>query len=356
VPVSSASPADLQAVTILETLGGRPCNKLVTRLPDGGIDKRMHKNPGAFKARTVPTPTLEALADAVREVTERPDALLSMSIFLGHAEFEVQPMSVIARALGVDPRDREAIAGWHDFGGELPVCARMKENAVLSCNLLTDRDIPDGMPADMAGLAEDEHDAALDVLLPGFAACGKVRVPSTSGRLVIDGVLGTALSGHAIVQVTDPDLIEVKWQQAMLRSLVAEFPLCKLAFAKPVRDRKGGTGKVLRHDWWPIVDRCTWALARPVFEGQPIVKGPGLEVAPSVVRTIPGGLLDLSRVADLTKEELEQIREAIRQIKGVKPTIKLDRRQGARGRSPVIGVVIRVADLDWGRAGRRAAP
>jgi hypothetical protein len=37
----------------------------------------MHKNPGAFKARTVPTPTLEALADAVREVTERPDALLS---------------------------------------------------------------------------------------------------------------------------------------------------------------------------------------------------------------------------------------------------------------------------------------
>ena len=57
----------------------------------------------------------------------------------------------------------------------------MQENAEHSTNLLFDRDLADGMPDALRDLDDDAFDAAVDLLFPGFAECGKVRVPSHLG-------------------------------------------------------------------------------------------------------------------------------------------------------------------------------
>jgi hypothetical protein len=360
--LNSSSPASghvLDAVTVLRTIDRKPYNKVITRLPNGEVIKAMAPNSGRFAARTVPCPDLAALADVVREVVERPDALLSLSVFPRCAdrappdEFVILPMAVLAQALGCAEHDRAALAGFHDFGGEVPVCARMLENAAHSSFLLIDRDLPDGIPDALRDLDDGEFDAALDLLLPGFVMCGKVCVPSTSGRLVVDGEPPKLRGGHKIVRVADPALIDAKWPQAMLRSLITGYERTPwenrvpLAFAKPVRERKNGTGQILRHDWWPIVDRSTEHRGRLVFEGKPDVRCQGVKVAQSIVRAVDGPSLDLAKVRDLSRDELGAAVEAIRKIKGVKPRISLKRQPGARGRSPVVSVAITVADLEW---------
>lgn len=342
----------LDAVTIFQSLDGEPVNKVVRRQPDGSLAKGMARNSGSFMAWHQPVPDLAALVEVLRAVGERSDQVISTSVFKSPPDrpFLVLSSAVLAQEIGCRPSDTVALSGFHAVNDQ-PAVARLGENMELGSYLLFDRDQADGMPAELAELNLEDWRAAVARLFPGFDACGVVWVPSTSRRVLVDGAPLGGPSGHAFVKVApDPGWITHKWNQALLRALVTEHPPVPweepvgLAFPKPVRDRKGGTGAVLRHDWWTIVDRTTWAAARLVFDGAPIVEGDGLEVVSATVEHHAGPPLDLAAIKDVTASEIAAISQAIEEIRGSAPHITIER--GHRGgKKMVTGLTIVVDDL-----------
>ncbi len=231
---------DRQVITILRTLDGRPANKKVELAPDGKLIKSKAKEPGRYRAFSTAVPDLATLAYYLGEVGKLPDMLLCLDEFVGApAEFTVFSMAEMAARLGVPETDREAIAGWHDLPDFGRCCCRMKENVVPSNIVLFDRDLAPGMPAALADLDHDAWCAAVDRVVPGFAGCGKVVVPSTTNR-IIGGPPQAGLSGHTYVLVDDPDAIQGQLEQAALRALLTEHDGTGLAFGKPCRCRATG--------------------------------------------------------------------------------------------------------------------
>jgi hypothetical protein len=269
------------AVTVLQAHDRRACNKVATRLPDGSVEVAMAKNTGEFAARTVPCPDITALAAVLREVGKHPDWLISLGIYRNppSERFMILPMAKLAALIGCHPSDRAALAGWHPVGGERHACARMKENVDHSSFLLFDRDATEGMPEALADLSHDEWLAALDLLFPGIATCGRVDVPSSRTRILVDGVPLASKSSHTYVKVSDPSLIAAKWDQAALRSLITTFEPTPwsdpigLAFRKPIH---GKDGRVSHHVWWTIFDKSVASPERLIFAGAPTVRGAGV--------------------------------------------------------------------------------
>lgn len=343
---------NLDAITVLWSTDGSPVNKIVRRAPDGTITKGKALEKGAYHARTVPIPDLDALAEVLREVGARPDACISLSVFVDPPAEELLVLSrkAIATAIGVDKTDRAKLIGYHCIDNQWAV-ARLKENMTQSSFALFDRDQTADMPPDLAGMGYDDWRAAIGALFPGFETCGAVMVPSTSTRITIDGAAQDATSAHTIVQVSDPADLPRAWSQAVQRSLITPFsPVpweepTMLGFAKPIRDRKGGTDQVVAVSWWTVFDRSVAAPGRLVFDGAPVVEGPGLGILAPTVQIYSGSRLDLRKVPNLTRTELKGIAEAVALIKGVKPRIVLRKAPGVAGQARITGVDVTIADL-----------
>ena len=341
--------ADRDAVTVLTAVGGKPCNKIVTRLGSEAPSKQKAREGGAFDAEHVPVPDLEALADVLRRVGRRPDQMISLGLFKdAPARFAVRSMRDLAQILRCDPQDRATISGWHDVNGVRTI-ARMKENLLHGTVILLDRDMAPGQPPAFACWSLEEWCHAVGLLLPGFEQAGKIVVPSTSNRVLVDGRPLGGASCHAFVRVVDPDLIDAKWDQAAARALItrcAPNPWDDdelLAFGKPITDR--ATGATIYHQWWPIYDKSVSGRERLVFEGAPHIEGPGLELLPPDVRVFDGPRLDLSRVHNLSKTELKLIDAEKTRIRGKPTSTTLRKVADGAGRTQVGGVEETVADL-----------
>ena len=343
-----------RAITVFTTVDGRPCNKIITRSADGSINKARAKS-SRYTARTVAVDGVAALAGVIRGVGSRADQMISLSLFDDSPadEWQVWACWDLAEALGCDKGDRAALAGFHLIG-ETWVAARIKESMRLGSFLLFDRDMSEGMPKALADLEVDDWRAAAALLFPGADTCGCVLLPSTSNRIVVDGVGGRSRACHMIVEVDDPELIEGAWDQATHRSLITSFAPAPwddevpLAFAKPVYERKNGTGKLLRHSWWTIFDRSTWSVGREVFDGAPSTTCPGVTILPPEVEHRDGPPLALAAVDDLTRAEKVKVEEAVRAITGVRPAISLERTPGRDGKMRVCRLSITVPDLELG--------
>ena len=239
------------------------------------------------------------------------------------------------------------MAGIHVNG--TTVCARKKFNMRQGLWLLFDRDFVDGMLPELAELSFADWCAAMELLFPGFIACGKVILPSTSTRVLVDGQPVAARSCHVFVRVTDANLIEGAWSAALLRSVVTSFAATPwdepvlLGFARPKHDR-ARPDVVVAVDMWTIFDRCTAYTNRLVFDGCPIVEGHGLTVGPPVVEVQDGPPLDLSKVKELTWRELPRIQEALTAIKGTRSKMVLKRAVNGSG-TYVCGVDLTTPDL-----------
>ncbi len=339
---------DLAAITVLTSTDGRSVNKVVRRAPDGALAKSMARHSGRFRARTVPAPDLEALAEVLRSVGACVDTCISTSAFVDPPapEFVVLPMAELASKLGIDPNDRAALAGWHAVDGEW-AAARMRENMCLGAWLLFDRDVYDDMPAELAELSFEEWRQAVELLFPGFASAGCVVVPSASTRVTVDGVPLTSASAHVYVRVDDPTQIPRAWSQATARALITEFRGMPLAFARPKRSRT--TGKVVAVDWATVYDRSTHHPARLIFDGAPVVQGDGLGVASSSVIALAGPAFDLTGLADLApRKEVGPISESLARITGTRQKVKLTHAPGRDGKPVTSGVYIPTSDLTLG--------
>jgi hypothetical protein len=334
----------LDAITVFVSADGRPVNKVVRRAPDGSISKGMARHSGRFIARTVPMPDLEALAEVLRSVGERPDACISLSLFRDapEGEFLVLPATELAAHLGVEPSNREALAGVHEIDGA-PTAARIRQSMVPGTWLLFDRDAVTEMPQTLATLDFAGWRAAIDLLFPGFATAGCVVVPSASTRVTVDGMALASNACHVFVRVNDPLDIGRAWSQATHRALITEYRGKPLAFAKPKRDRQ--TGEVVAIDWWTIFDKSTAASARLVFDGAPVGHGASLEVLPLLVETHDGPALELGCTPDLRpRKEVAAITQALSEMRGARVLISLTRKGGI-GR--ITGVEVVTADLTF---------
>ena len=244
--------AHQHAVTILTSRG--PCNKVIARDTNGAVSKSMAKNNGVFVAQTAPAPDLAAMADILCEIGTHPDCTLSLGVFKGApAEpFVVVPEAALARRLGVDPQDRDVLLGFHEIDGK-PTVARLKENMQFGSWLLFDRDCVKGMPPELADLDRAAWLAAMDRLVPGLAQAGRILLPSTSQRVVVDGEPMHSSPYHLFVQVIDPGEIPRVWSQLLPKSFVVTLDPEKqvpLGFLRPkyCADRPGRGGGVAALD------------------------------------------------------------------------------------------------------------
>jgi putative DNA primase/helicase len=319
-------PANLQAeiasfVTVLEELDGRPINKIVTRLPDGNIAKAMAENSGEYMAEILAAPDLATFADIIADLSDSPHKTLMLGQFRGAPDqpFLVMPKARLVDYLKLDPKNHEAVLGFHLHPNGTPMVARLKENAAFGGWLLFDRDAVAGMPEELASLSRDDWLDAMDALLPGFKACRRLTLPSTSSRITVDGRRLEASSYHVFVQVTDPHDIPRVWGQLLPKALVTPAPLpswkneTMLGFQRPKYDRHDRS-MVVAYQPWSIFDPSTGQTNRLVFDGSPVVRGNGLAVVPAEFEMHDGEPLDLSSFENLTTEQIDEL-ESVTKLK-----------------------------------------
>lgn len=337
------------AVTVYSSVNGAPVNKLVKRLPDGSTHKGMvpHEQHYWVEHRAAANP--EAMGALLREIGDRPDALFSTSLFNDPPVPRWQTLSC-AQLMQRTGCERDGLSRWHSLGGTL-VTARIADSMGHGPWLGVEFDADDDAPPGWESWSFEDRCAATDLLIPGFATCGKVVTRSTTTRVTVDGVPLASSGRHVFVLTTDPGLIDVKWRQAQWRALLTSYQAspweddAPLAFRKYRRSRAGDR-EIVGVDWRTVYDRATGHVNRLWFDGAPTVQGDGLEVLPADVEVFDGPPLDLSRIADLTKDEWRRACDVVQKMKGVRPRVSVSR-SGTRGRhSPAVSVSITVRDWD----------
>ncbi|MCC2690019.1 MAG: hypothetical protein K0S21_2822 [Rhizobiaceae bacterium] len=308
------------AITVLTIQRSNRANKLVRRLPDGTIEKEGGVESGVYRARQVPVPDVDALAAELARIGADPRLVLMPGLFVsaGTEPFSVWPRKWIARQiLGIDPdttpkkRLAELVHGWHEHQGQR-VVARTRDNTEFSNWSYFDRDLlyHDGklaMPQELADLVQDEWLMMIDLLWPTFEAAAKVIVPSTSGRILVDGKpWSTKPAFHCFFQVDDPDDLRNRvWAQMLVKAFTIREPIndVPLGFMRLKHSHKV-PGLVTGRQPWSIWDPTTWWPERLVFDGAPVVEGTGLEVMPPAAPFVrPGGRACVAAFEDLPAAE-----------------------------------------------------
>jgi hypothetical protein len=304
----------------------RPANKIVT-LVDGKPKKGMVKPMVMATATTVRVDTLKALADQIATISEDPNRTMSLGYVPGTEPedgcTEGKPYlsvskGVMGKALDVDPETPEgleAILGWHEVDDEPAIC-RLKANTVPGNWCLLDIDKARGMPDDLASMNSKARRDALVVVFPDLAEAGFVRVPSTTGRVLVDGEPMDATGEHLYFLMDDATDLERYGAVLLQRSLLAGY-----GFMKPEYSHKNPDEQVGQRPWG-INDPTTFSCERLVFDGKPVVEGEGLSVAKAEIEVIGGRSVDTHKLLDLTDEEADAYAEVTGQrvVKGTRTT------------------------------------
>jgi hypothetical protein len=299
-------------VTVLTV--ARAANKSVKRDETGKVTKKAGPPIVEATAVTVRVSTQADMIALQRDIGSQATKVLSLGFVPGtEPEADKQdgePFKFISKKgmgkdLGIDPNTPEGLAavlGWHEINGERCIC-RLKANMVPSSWCLFDIDAVRGMPDHLAKLDSDARIEALAEIIPGFADAGLVIVPSTTGRVLVDGVPMDATGEHYYLQMNDADDLERFGATLLQRTMLAGF-----GFMKPRHSTKE-PDKVIGSSPWGIADPTTFSHERLVYDGSPTVKGKGLSVADANIEIIEGGRLDTGQLLDLTDEEASDYAE-----------------------------------------------
>jgi hypothetical protein len=304
---------DADYVTVIH--GDGPANKIVKRKKDGIVTKEAAPAASEASAFTVRVSNPKDMADLLDGIGSMENATLCLGFIPGTEpgddgqigeDFKTLSSPHMGKVLGVDPETTEgrtAITGWHKAESEIngeavsewAIC-RLKENIRESSWTLFDIDATEGMPEWLANLTPDERREKLAEVIPGFDVCGKVILPSTTGRVLVDGKPMDATGEHIFVQIVNPDDLE-RFGAALLQTST----LSGYGFQKPVRSKS--TGDVIHTRSWSIADPTTFVRGRMSYDGCPTIKGKGLSVADPMVTVVEGCRLDTSAIADATDAE-----------------------------------------------------
>jgi len=304
--LTPATQADTDFVTVL-TVAGRG-NKLVTRDRNGDLVKDPGPPISEATAQTFRVEGCDDMAVLQKEIGRTPDRVLILgyvpgtepasSARVGEA-FTIVSQKIMGKALGVDPDTPEgldAVLGWHAINGNRCTC-RLKANMAPSSWCLFDIDAVRGMPDHLANMSSDDRRDALAEIIPGFAEAGVVIVPSTTGRVLVDGQPMDASGEHFYVQLQDASDLERFGAVLLQRSMISDFGFMRPKFSRQEPD------KIIAYVPWGIADPTTFSHERLVYDGAPTTKGKGLEVGEATVEVLEGGRLDTSLLEDLSDDE-----------------------------------------------------
>ena len=278
-------------VTVLRAGRGEVAGKTFRRRRDGSIEKYSSGIGFHGVARCYPAPTLEAFEAVNRAVSEDEAAALVLGFFEDGRDgrpFQVWSEAEYRRMAGVpskrDAPNIELPPMWADELGHRHT-ARLKRLMKPSTWCLLDADDTVGMPPSIAGMSQDEWMRSMETLIPHFRDAAKLIVPSSSGRLVVDGVRKEVRNFHVYFQIHDPFDLE-RFGVALLMTAYEKG----LGFARPVMSR--GTGCQIGSRPWSIFDPTTFSHERLVYDGKPRAIGDGLSIAPQTFESIEGDAVD----------------------------------------------------------------
>ena len=304
-PIKSEVLSTADYVTVLSVSGA--ANKIVKRDKSGKVTKKAGPPIAEATGVTVRIPTQADMVALQKDIGSHENQVLSLSYVPGtepEADKQVgEPFTFISKkrmgeALGVDPNTGEGletILGWHEVNGERCIC-RLKVNMVQSSWCLIDIDATEGMPEHLAELNGAGRREKLADVIPGFDACGVVVLPSTTGRVLVDGTPMNATGEHLYFQLQNPADLERFGAVLLQHSTLKGY-----GFQKPIHDKE--TKETIGTRSWSIADPTTFTHGRLVFDGSPKVIGKGLSIAGAVIEVIEGGRLDTNALADLSDAE-----------------------------------------------------
>lgn len=290
------------------TVDGR-ANKLVTRRK-GKVCKEAGSPISKAVASTFRVETAEMLADLLRAVGDQESSVISLGYIPGTeptgdtsqgSPYTVLSRKKLAEKLSVDPDNNNAIAGLHSIGGQ-SFAARSKSSMAPGAWMLFDRDVTLGMPPRLADMSEDQWLGAMAEMIPGFCDTEFVKVPSTTGRVLVDGEPMAASGTHYFVRVADGHDIE-RFGAALLNAAFRH----NYGFMRPVMSHKDQS--IVSHRAWFIADPSTFSHERLIYEGKPTVRGKGLQVGPAGIEIRTGNSLETRYLKNPTKEEIQRVKD-----------------------------------------------
>lgn len=261
-----------------------PCNKRFTRTVSG-LDKTPAASIYDASARTVRISDVDAMATLLREVGEDEHATLILGYIEGTTDGA--PYNLVSRST-LDSID--AMGGTFDgtcvtYEGHA-YYARLKATFSPSSWFVFDYDEPPGMPELLRSPDFQSWLGSLALVVPGLRDVGYVMLPSSSSRIIDNGISQSTKNKHMLVQAQDANDVERFGRMLFLHALQMGLGFSSLT--------KGGA---MRRQ--SIFDPTTFSRERLLFEGKPVVGGEGLSVGPVRVEVCAGGRLDTTAVSDV---------------------------------------------------------
>lgn len=266
-------------------------NKLIRRDKNGTVYKKPGPPISSANATTVCVPSVDAMKDLLCAIGGDPQSVLIPSGYIPGTEPEdKRPLSsgpqyafisksALAERLCVDKNDTDKLVGHHLFEGSRQY-ARIKANMQPGSWVLIDRDQVSGMPPHLAGMTDADWLGAMARMVPGLASVPKIRVPSSTGRVLVDGVPMAASGQHYYFQISDGSDLERFGAVLLQRSFLHGY-----GFMRPIYS-KDEAEKIVGNRQWSIFDPTTFSRERLAYEGAPTIRGAGLTLAPMRVEVL----------------------------------------------------------------------
>jgi hypothetical protein len=304
VRASAGGVARGDCITVLRRPERQPAGKVFERRPDGRITKQSVGAVGIYTAKTVHVPDVPSFARVLCWATKEPSACLMLSTIDDaplpcvrggwSTPLKVLSTSRLAREAGLPGAETRHVMGRYlvrdgaGAGGKvIPAFARLKAQVRPSRWLLLDKDVKDDTPTDWR-ISVEAWRARLAKALPGLDGSGHIVLPSSSGRVMLDGrpAMGAVLGAHVFVKLSDPpNTDELTELRDRISTALAERGWAwrvemPVKYASGQETVRVGTG-------WPL-DLATFSPERLVFEARPGVWGAGLSVAPARITSTNG--------------------------------------------------------------------
>lgn len=282
------SSADFVTVLRLEDRA----NKLIRRDKSGNLTKEAGPAITAAVACTVYVPDCSTLAELLKTVADdHTSVIIPGGYFPGTApdddtplsvgpEFHISSKAVLAAHLGIEKDDTEKLLGWHEIDGQRHI-ARLKANMLPSSWMLFDRDEVEGISDKLAAMSDDEWLIAMCSMVPGLDETQMVKVPSSTGRVLVDGEPMSASGRHYYIPIRDGGDLERFGATLLQRSFLSGYGFMRPLYSKEDPD------KIVGQRQWSIFDPTTFSRERLVYEGAPTVEGEGLALAEPQIEVIP---------------------------------------------------------------------
>jgi hypothetical protein len=206
------------------------------------------------KAYAIHVPDVEAMRELLLTVAAASNAVL-IAGFVPDAETD--NFRVMSKKAIEEKTKKPYEGGWVDIDGE-QVIARTKDNFVASSWWQIDRDRASGLPDALDPDTDAGYVAMIDRIIPGFIDTGYVKVSSTTGRVLVDGVPMDSTGSRYWFQVENPDDISGFGARMKLHAAAQG-----LGFMKYDKNGKG----VL----WTVADCSVFSPERVIFDGQPYI-------------------------------------------------------------------------------------